>query len=161
MTDGRPAAGRRGTRAVLRDRTFWGAFLLGVAAMAAVDEIVFHQLLGWHHFYDGSTLRVGLLTDGLLHAFEVVAAVAGVFLLLDARRTGGVQGRVAGAGLGVGAGLFQLWDGVVDHKVLRLHQVRYDVELLPYDLAWNLGGLALLVVGIALTLDAARRPAAG
>jgi uncharacterized membrane protein len=142
---------------VLRDRAFWAAALLGVAAMAALDEIVFHQLLGWHHFYDGSTLRVGILTDGLLHAFELVAAVAGVFLLLDARRTGGVDGRVAGAGSAVGAGVFQLWDGVVDHKVLRLHQVRYDVDLLPYDLVWNLGGLALLVIGIALTAVAARR----
>jgi uncharacterized membrane protein len=160
MTDGRPAA-RRGTRAVLRDRAFRATFLLGVAAMAAVDEIVFHQLLGWHHFYDGSTPRVGILTDGLLHAFELVAAVAGVFLLLDARRTAGVDGRVAGAGLGVGAGVFQLWDGVVDHKVLRLHQVRYDVELLPYDLAWNLSGLALLAVGVVLVAVAARRPVTG
>jgi uncharacterized membrane protein len=143
---------------VLRDRAFWATFLLGVAAMAAVDEIVFHQLLGWHHFYDGSTLRVGILTDGLLHAFELMAAVAGVFLLLDARRTSGVDGRVAGAGLGIGAGVFQLWDGVVDHKVLRLHQVRYDVELLPYDLAWNLSGLALLVVGVVLAAVAARWP---
>ena len=158
MTDGRSAA-RRGTRAVLRDRAFWASALLGVAVMAAVDEIVFHQILGWHHFYDGSTLRVGLLTDGLLHAFELVAAVAGVFLLLDARRTGGVDGRVAGAGSAVGAGVFQLWDGVVDHKVLRLHQVRYDVELLPYDVAWDVAGLALLAAGVVLVAGAARRPA--
>lgn len=40
--------------------------VIGVAMMAAVDEIVFHQPLGWHHFYDRSTTSVGLTSDGLL-----------------------------------------------------------------------------------------------
>ena len=38
-----------------------------------------------------------------------------------------------------------------DHReVLRVHQVRYGVDLLPYDLAWNFAGLALLAVGAVL-----------
>src|SRR5690606_16671796 len=69
-------------------RSTWGAFLIGVAVMAAVDEIVFHQILGWHHFYDGATLEIGLLTDGLLHAFELFALVAGFFLLAHEWRGG-------------------------------------------------------------------------
>ena len=55
--------------------------LIGMAVMAGVDEIVFHQLLGWHHFYDRSTTSVGLLSDGLLHTAELLALVAGFFLL--------------------------------------------------------------------------------
>jgi len=35
--------------------------VIGVAVMAAVDEIVFHQIVGWHHFYDRSTSGVGLM----------------------------------------------------------------------------------------------------
>jgi len=42
----------------------------------------------------------------------------------------------------------------VNHKVLGLHQVRYDVDLLPYDVAWNAAGGALLVAG---ALASARR----
>lgn len=47
----------------------------------------------------------------------------------------------------------------VDHKVLQLHQVRYGVELLPYDIAWNVAGGILLLAGIVLTVRAGRRSA--
>jgi uncharacterized membrane protein len=33
---------------------------------------------------------------------------------------------------------------------LRLHQIRYGVPILPYDLAWNFAGALLLGVGLAL-----------
>ncbi|MCW4386177.1 DUF2243 domain-containing protein [Salinibacterium sp. SYSU T00001] len=140
----------------MNTRTYWGALLLGVAAMAAVDEIVFHQILAWHHFYDGSTTAVALLSDGLLHAGKLFAFVAGFFLMLDARRRETFRADAAWAGFLVGAGAFQLFDGLINHKVLGLHQVRYDVELLPYDLAWNAAGLALLAAGILLTVRARR-----
>jgi hypothetical protein len=32
--------------------------LVGVGVMAALDELVFHQILAWHHFYDRSTSAV-------------------------------------------------------------------------------------------------------
>ncbi len=137
-------------------RSAWAAALVGVGIMAAVDEIVFHQLLAWHHFYDRATPDVALLSDGLLHAAELVLLVAGGFLLADLARGGELVVRSAWAGALAGAGAFQLFDGIVDHKVLRLHQVRYGVELLPYDVAWNLSGLVLLVAGVLLLRRAGR-----
>ncbi|MFE7649615.1 DUF2243 domain-containing protein [Streptomyces phaeoluteigriseus] len=131
--------------------------LIGMAVMAATDEIVFHQLLGWHHFYDRSTTGVGLLSDGLLHTAELLALVAGFFLSADLRRRGVLAGAQQRAGFFLGLGLFQLFDGVVDHKVLRVHQIRYGVDVTPYDWAWNVSGLVLLIVGCALTVRAARR----
>jgi uncharacterized membrane protein len=133
-----------------RRRSVRVAAMIGVGLMAAVDEIVFHQLLGWHHFIDRSTPEFGLLSDGLLHSAELVILVAGFFLLSDVRRRGTLAPRSAWGGLLLGAGGFQLWDGVVDHKVLRLHQVRYDVDLLPYDLAWNGSAVLLLAIGAVL-----------
>lgn len=138
-------------------RPFGAGLLIGIGLMAAVDEIVFHQLLGWHHFYDRDTTRVGLVSDGLLHAAELVALVAGFFLLADARRRGPSMGLFPWAGLFVGLGVFQLWDGLVNHKVLRLHQVRYDVDLLPYDLLWNGAAALLLAVGVVLAVVAVAR----
>lgn len=123
------------------------AALIGIGIMAAVDEIVFHQLLGWHHFYDHSTPAVGLLSDGLLHAAELIFLVAGFFWFADLRRRGALDPAGAWAGFFLGAGGFQLFDGLVDHKLLRVHQVRYGVDLLPYDLAWNGFGLFLLLIG--------------
>ena len=81
--------------------------------MAAVDEIVFHQLLAWHHFYDRSTPRIGLLSDGLLHATELLLLVAGFFLLADLARRRELRKRSARAGFFLGAGGFQLFDGIV------------------------------------------------
>ena len=133
--------------------------MLGVGVMAAVDEIVFHQLLGWHHFYDRSTTQVGLVSDGLLHAVELLLLVAGLFLLADLARRGRLHLRRAWAGALLGAGGFQLFDGLVNHKVLRVHQVRYDVDLLPYDLAWNASALVLLAVGGALAVSPRGRAA--
>lgn len=133
-----------------RGRSLLAAGMIGVGVMAAVDEIVFHQILAWHHFYDGSTSDVALLSDGLLHAAELVFLVAGFFLFADVRRRQVLAPRAAWAGFSLGLGGFQLFDGLVNHKILRLHQIRYDVDLLPYDVAWNLAGAALLVAGSAL-----------
>ncbi|UYQ64157.1 DUF2243 domain-containing protein [Streptomyces peucetius] len=130
--------------------------LIGVAVMAAIDEIVFHQILHWHHFYDRSTPGVGLLSDGLLHTGELLALVAGFFLFADLRRCRALAADHAWAGLFLGLGAFQLFDGIVDHKLLRLHQVRYGVDVTPYDWAWNIAGLVLLLIGVALTVRAHR-----
>jgi uncharacterized membrane protein len=127
---------------------------IGVGVMAAVDEIVFHQLLGWHHFYDRSTPQIGLLSDGVLHAAELVLLVAGLFGLADLPRRGALARTSAWAGLLLGAGGFQLLDGVVDHKVLRVHQIRYGVDLLPYDVAWIGAALLMLAVGGVLAVRA-------
>ena len=130
--------------------------------MAALDEIVFHQLLRWHHFYDRATPAIGLISDGVLHAAELVALVAGFFLLSRLRAHAALAASRAWAGLFLGLGGFQLFDGIINHKVLRLHQVRYDVaSLLPYDLAWNAVGVVLLIIGAGLLLRARRRPQHG
>ena len=158
------SAGARRTGGAEPGRSLLAAFAIGVGIMAAVDEIVFHQILAWHHFYDRSTLRIGLLSDGLLHAAEIVIIVAGFFAFADLRRRHAVVPVSAWGGFFLGAGVFQLFDGLVDHKLLGLHQVRYGVELLPYDLAWNIAGAVLLLIGAALSWRgryATGRPPAG
>ncbi|WP_251140936.1 DUF2243 domain-containing protein [Cellulomonas dongxiuzhuiae] len=141
FTDRAPTSARRSAGA---------AALVGAGVMAAVDEIVFHQVLAWHHFYDRGTPDAALLSDGLLHAAELVAVVAGFFLLLDQRRRGALAVRAAWSGFFLGAGAFQLFDALVDHKLLRVHQVRYGVDLLPYDVAWTGSAVVLLAVGALL-----------
>ncbi|MEU8386983.1 DUF2243 domain-containing protein [Micromonospora sp. NPDC048842] len=142
----------------VRSSTLVGV-LIGIAIMAAVDEIVFHQLLAWHHFYDRSTPSVALLSDGLLHAAEVIALVGGFFWFADLRRRHALASRLAWGGFLVGAGGFQLFDGLVDHKVLRLHQIRYGVHLVPYDVVWNISGAVLLLAGVAVLWRARSRRA--
>ncbi|GAB3826292.1 hypothetical protein GCM10028895_37000 [Pontibacter rugosus] len=89
-----------------KSRSRWVGVLIGVGVMAAVDEIIFHQLLAWHHFYDQSTPAIGLLTDGLLHSAELVAIVAGFFMLSDLRHRQALAGNWAWAGFFLGLGAF-------------------------------------------------------
>lgn len=131
--------------------------LIGAPIMSALDEIVFHQILRWHHFYDRSTLDAGLVSDGLLHSAELVALVAGFFLFSDLRRRRELSVPHGWAGFLIGAAGFQLYDGLIDHKVLNLHEIRYGVDLLPYDLAWNGFGVLLLLGGLLMLRTAERR----
>ncbi len=149
-------ANGRGSAIRVRGSVLCGA-LLGISVMAAVDEIVFHQILGWHHFFDRSTPAIGLLSDGLLHTAELLLMVAGFVLLADLRRQHALAVGHFWAAIFLGAGGFQLFDGLIDHKVLRLHQIRYGVDILPYDLAWNGAAVALLIVGSILMVRARRK----
>ena len=130
-----------------RRRSVLTGTMLGVAIMAAVDEVVFHQLLSWHHFYDRSTPDISLLSDGLLQTAYLALLVAGFVWFADLRRRGTLAPRSARGGFVLGLGVFQLFDGIVDHKLLDLHEIRYGVDVLPYDLAWNGAALVLLLVG--------------
>jgi MYXO-CTERM domain-containing protein len=123
-------------------------FGLGVAAF--VDETVFHQLLHWHHFYDKSTPAAGLVSDGIFHAFGFFCAVGALFLLADLRRRQVFDRRRWWGGLLAGAGAFQLYDGTVQHKLLHLHQIRYHVDLAPYDWTWNVIAVVMLAAGAGL-----------
>ena len=140
------------TQAGRAGRTLLAGVLLGLGTAGFVDETVFHQLLHWHHFYDRSTTDVGLVSDGLFHAFGWFAAVAGLFLLADLRRRSALTWARWTGGVLLGAGGFQLYDGTVQHKLLRLHQIRYAVNLLPYDLTWNGVAVVLIVLGAVLTI---------
>lgn len=138
----------------------WSGVLIGVGIAAFVDETVFHQLLHWHHFYDRSTPSAGLVSDGLFHAFGWFAVVIGLVMVADLVRRTGLSRRGLAAGILLGAGGFQLYDGTIQHKVLRLHQIRYHVDLVPYDWTWNIIAVIMLVIGGFLLRGALRRRAA-
>lgn len=53
-------------------------------------------------------------------------------------------------GILLGAGVFQLYDGTIQHKLLGLHQIRYGVDLVPYDWTWNVLAVLLIVAGLVL-----------
>ena len=61
---------------------------LGIGMMAAIDEVVFHQILAWHHFFDWGTPAFSLLSDGLLHSAELILFVLGFFMFFNLYRRG-------------------------------------------------------------------------
>jgi uncharacterized membrane protein len=131
-------------------RTIWSGMLAGFGLASFLDETFFHQILHWHHFYDKSTMAVGLLSDGLFHAFGFTSMVAGLFLMADSLRRGGFIPKRWWGALLLGAGSFQLYDGTIQHKLLGLHQIRYHVVIWPYDLTWNVLAAIMIIAGIIL-----------
>ena len=146
----------RQREAGLSGRSAGSGALVGIGIAGFVDETVFHQLLHWHHFYDKSTPAAGLVSDGYFHAASWVAVVVGLFWYADLRRRHALVAGRWWAGLLLAAGAFQLYDGTVQHKLLGLHQIRYEVNLAPYDWTWNIIAVLLIVAGLVLLR---RRPA--
>ena len=137
----------RTSTVVLSKRHFWSGFLFGLGLVAFVDEMVFHQLLQWHHFYDRSTLHIGIVSDGLFHAFSWFATIGGLFMLADLRRRQALQWSFWWGAVFIGGGVFQLYDGIIHHKLMRIHQIRYVENVLVYDVIWNVTAVLMIVIG--------------
>lgn len=128
--------------------------VLGIGLGGFVDGIVFHQLLQWHAMVSAIrppfTLlekQINTFWDGVFHACTWLATVVGVGLLW--RATGRADVPRSGTSL-VGAVLlgcaaFNLVEGVIDHHLLGLHNVK---EVSAHTTAWNVGFLlASLAIG--------------
>ena len=53
--------------------------------LGTLDEVLFHQLLRWHHFFDRSDATVARISDGLFHLASTGAIVVGGVLLWRAK----------------------------------------------------------------------------
>ena len=134
-----------------------GGAVAGFGLGALLDVLVFHHLLQTHHllsnYRDPGTLaglQWNLFWDGVfsLGVLAVAAVGAAVVWRTVNRATEPLSTtRLAGAVL-VGAGLFNLFDGVVDHYVLSLHHVVHGTS--RWDPHWVLASVLLLAGGVAI-----------
>lgn len=140
-------------RAVFAARNFWSGILFGVGIMAFGIGTVFHQLLQWHHFYDLSNEETGIFSDGMLNLFSWIVTVSGLFLLSSLQKRKALwPKRWVGSAL-MGSGLYLLFDGIIVHKLMGLHQIRYGYDMLPYDITWIAGGAIFLLTGGVMVLQ--------
>jgi uncharacterized membrane protein len=131
-------------------RQLAAGLLLGVGFGGFVDGIVLHQILQWHHMLTNTGdhpagtvagLEENTVADGLFHAVTWICLLAGVVLLRRAWAAGesGPSIRVLTGLMFAGWGTFNLVEGLVDHHLLGVHNVRDDVAD-PFW--WNVGFLA-------------------
>src|SRR5918998_637070 len=116
------------------NQTVVAAVVLGLAFAGFFDGIVFHQILQWHHMLTGTGdhpattvagLETNTLADGLFHAATYVLFAVGLVLLRRAVRAGAALPARAFVGwLLIGAGAFNVVEGIVDHFLLGIHHVR-------------------------------------
>lgn len=128
---------------------------LGVGLGGFFDGIVLHQILQWHHMLSNvrpmttiSNIDVNTVWDGLFHAFDWIMTVIGVVLLwrAGAREDVPWSSNIYFGSILMGAGLFNLVEGVIDHHILGIHHVKPG----PHQLAWDLGFLAVGALLVAV-----------
>ncbi len=134
--------------------------IIGVGIAGTLDEVILHQLLQWHNLYVHTSESGRIVSDGLFHLVSSALLLAGSLLLWRRRhaprRPG--DGRRFGGAILLGLGGFNLYDGTIQHKVLRLHQVREGVaNLLPYDLGFLAIAILVAAAGWALLASGRRR----
>jgi uncharacterized membrane protein len=137
--------------------------ILGVGIAGSFDEILVHQLLQWHKFYWTTSLSVGTFSDGLFHLFTVALLLWGAYRLWRYRPEWPSAWRAeALAAILIGAGAFNLYDGVVQHLLFHWHLVNEFAcpspninnsmltcpADLPYEIGWIAVALVLLIAGL-------------
>lgn len=147
------AHGNLKNRAVFAARNFWSGLLFGLGFMAFATVTAFHQLLQWHHFYDLSDKETGIFSDGILNMLAWTCAIAGLALLISLQKRKALWPRRWTGAAMMGAGIYLLFDGIVIHKLLKMHQIRQVDDLLPYDITWLAGGTAFLLTGLFLVVQ--------
>lgn len=135
-----------------RPLAMWGG-LAGFGIGAMVDTLFFHLIFQTHHllsgFYDPYSydgFRTNVMVDGLFLVSTGLVALVGIAMLW--RTANGADRHLSGVhALGwaiVGAGVFNVFDGVVSHYVLDLHNVVHGTQ------AWNPHWIAVSAVLLAV-----------
>lgn len=122
--------------------------LLGLGLGGFVDGIVLHQILQWHHMLSSirpattvSEMELNMVWDGLFDATTWVMTVVGLVLLWRAGKRDDIpwSSKTFVGSILLGAGVFNLVEGLIDHQILGIHHVKPG----PNELAWDIGFLAL------------------
>lgn len=135
---------------------FLAGIVLGLGQGGFFDGIVFHQLLQWHHLFSSietdrtiAGMELNTLGDGLFHLLDWLLTLLGIFLLWRAGRqeTNAWSGRLLGGALLIGAGSFNLIEGLIDHHLLGIHHLKPGSHQLLWDLGFLASGVLLIGIG--------------
>lgn len=136
------------------------SMVLGIGLGGFLDGIVLHQILQWHEMLSNKlppltfiTKSVNMFWDGIFHLFCLMVVLTGVALLWKVIKRKDVDhsGKILCGGMLLGWGIFNIVEGVIDHHLLKLHNVK---EASVYPDFWNLAflGVSLIMTGIGYVL---------
>ena len=143
-----------------RRALLWTGVTLGVGVIGTLDGVVLHELLQWHRLYVHTTEFWRTFIDGVFHLVTSALLFWGAMRLWSdphlLSRAG--RPRVLWAGMLFGMGGFNPYDGTIQHKVLKLHQIRpSDPNQLPYDVVFLAIAVAFVLLGLLMLRLAGRR----
>lgn len=139
----------------LTRRSLLSAGIFGFGFSGLIDVVILHQILHLHHLVSGlyplsslEGLRTNITADGLFSLGMILIAGIGAGLLWQSERrsTALLAFRpIVGAAV-IGLGIFDLYDVLIDHIVLGLHQPASQGGY--YNPHWAV--ISLLIIGTGL-----------
>ncbi|SEM58764.1 Uncharacterized membrane protein [Chitinophaga rupis] len=130
------------------------SMVLGIGLGGFMDGIVLHQVLQVHEMlsnkipattYTGKSIN--MFWDGIFHFFCMLVVLAGIILmwkLLSGKGDIDRSGKLFGGGLLLGWGLFNIVEGLIDHQLLKLHNV------IEFSANHNTGNFIFLGVSVMM-----------
>ena len=112
-------------------RALIGAGVFGFGFSGLIDVLLIHHILQWHHLLSGiypmntlAGLRTNIFADGWFSVGMIVIAGigAGVVWRAERRTPEPLAFRPIAGSAVMGLGIFDLYDAIVDHALLGLHQ---------------------------------------
>jgi uncharacterized membrane protein len=131
------------------------AIFLGIGLAGLFDGVVLHKILQWHHMLssvrpptDAASIKLNELWDGIFLAGTYAVIVVGIVFLGLASQRGNILDslKIFGGCLAIGAGSFNVIEGLIDHHILGIHHVKSGAN----ELAWGLVFLAINAALVAL-----------
>ncbi|WP_301169902.1 DUF2243 domain-containing protein [Brevibacillus nitrificans] len=129
--------------------TATGAFLFGVGMIGMLDGIVFHQILQWHSVNMHTDRFHQIMSDGLFHIFATFIIFIAGFLLWKGNPKD--KPTTFWGSFFLGAGIFNLIEGIVSHHLLQVHHVKPGPNQVFYDISYDAFAVALLIIGWVIT----------
>lgn len=111
--------------------------LIGIGMGGFVDGIVLHQILQWHEMLSAkiptTTIQnksINMFWDGIFHLFTWVITAIGIRILWKSMKsgTGNPSGTLLVFSMIFGWGLFNFIEGIIDHYIFNIHNVREVTE---------------------------------
>lgn len=146
-------------------RPLLAAEAFGFGFSGLIDVLIIHHILQWHHLLSGiypintlNGLRTNIFADGLFSIGMILIAGIGAGLVWRSeRRTEDVLPirPIAGAAV-IGLGIFDLYDAIVDHAILGLHQPLSQGG--QYNPHWAVVSILIILGGLYIYRTEVEKP---
>lgn len=137
-----------------------GIVMIGLGMGGFFDGILFHQILQWHNMLsnkippvDMASMKLNMMWDGAFHLFSWVITFSGIMVVLfrdKVNERSVLTPKYFAGGFLLGWGLFNVTEGLINHQILAIHNVKEIHNPAVYNILFLLSGVVLIILGFII-----------